>query len=547
MNEIGRSDASAEASSTKQEPCSGDDDSDSALIAALREWEAIAKKDPKAWQFPVSDEPFVFVSELERQANPFQTMFEEEPSMKILELIKGALLELGRRVLSERDESAAKAALHCLIQAASVAANEANAALNPRSQRAVLHEVAATYPALPVVLALTSRVPESVSVKSAANYLKKLKVGTQSVLKAGSIGKKENLNGSSLFSVGDVIDLSGFVAKLRTPQDPISSYLWNQFSASTQEVLTSVPEQQKSALVQALNNILKGVSIYETVRFAGVALSPQTLALKSQNPEGTDLIRLNRLLLEDAYPLEIAKSHLNTKQAHVAYLHARSLVERLAHLRRFASLVKPPDEDPVLRRLVKRLLPLIGTIPTGRDHAFGKWCKTAVRKIQETVRAPETDTHLLSLVQDLDGFSIAGTLEGEIRFRRGDQVLVYDLGQLRDLIWACLEQALYRWRNLLFTEMMHAVAQTSKPLHADKAALRTALLAMLHYYFPDPENDPQLRLLVAYQVKNWERKVGRHGGIYFQRGDNKLSASRLRERIYERIISRVFATLLNEL
>jgi hypothetical protein len=61
-------------------------------------------------------------------------------------------------------------------------------------------------------------------------------------------------------------------------------------------------------LVQALDNILKGVLIHETVRFAGVALSQETLALKSQNPKGTNLIRLNRLLLEDAYPLEIAKS-----------------------------------------------------------------------------------------------------------------------------------------------------------------------------------------------------------------------------------------------
>ena len=122
---------------------------------------------------------------------------------------------------------------------------------------------------------------------------------------------------SSLFSVGDFIDLAAFVAKLRT-QDPISNYLWNQFSASTREVLTSAtstPEEQKLALVQALDNILKGVLIYETVRFARVALSPETLALRSQNPKGKDLIRLNRLLLEDAYPLEIAKSQPATCHA----------------------------------------------------------------------------------------------------------------------------------------------------------------------------------------------------------------------------------------
>ena len=119
--------------------------------------------------------------------------------------------------------------------------------------------------------------------------------------------------GSSLFSVGDFIDLPAFVAKLRTQQDPISKYVWDQFSGSTQGVLTSAtPEKQKLALVQALDNILKGVLIYETVRFAGVALSPETLALMSQNPKGRDLICLNRLLLEDAYPLEIEKSRKST-------------------------------------------------------------------------------------------------------------------------------------------------------------------------------------------------------------------------------------------
>ena len=354
-------------------------------------------------------------------------MFEEEPSLKILEILKGAALELGRRALKEQDKAAAKLAMHCLVRAASVAANEANVAHNHRSRRALLHEVAATYPAWPVVLALTSKVPESISVKSAANYLKKLKVGTQSVLKAGSIGKKENLN---------------------------------------------------------------------------------------------------------------------KKQAHVAYLYAKWLIEHLAHFRRFASLVKPPDEDPVLRRLVKRLLPLIGAIPIGAT--ITPLANGARSARYRRIPAPETHTHLLSLVEDLNGFSAKGTLKGKIRFRRADQVLVNDLDELRDVIWTRLEQAFYRWRKLRFTEMMHAIAQTSNPLHADKAALRTALRAMLHYYFPDAENDPDLWSLVAYQVNTWERKVGRHGGIYFQKGDHKLAASRLRGRIYERILSRAFATLLNQ-
>ena len=194
MSEIVKHGTSAEEiSSAKCEPSSGADSCDSALIAALRELETIARRDPKAWDFPVSVEPFVFVSELERQVSPFRTMFEEEPSLKILKILKGAALELGRRALKEQDKAAAKAAMHCLVRGASVAANEASVAYNHRSRRALLNDVAATYPAWPVVLALTSRVPWSISVKSAANYLKKLKVGTKSVLRAGQYRKEGKL------------------------------------------------------------------------------------------------------------------------------------------------------------------------------------------------------------------------------------------------------------------------------------------------------------------------------------------------------------------
>ena len=161
-----------------------------------------------------------------------------------------------------------------------------------------------------MVLAINSVVPLN-EVKALAEHMQLAETDVEGAkhMAIAPVGIESNLS-ASLFSVDHFVDLSGFVAKLRTLQDPISGYLWNQFSASTQQVLTSVtstPEQQKSALVQALNDILsKGVSIWENERFARVTLSPETLALKSQNPR--DLIRLNRLLLEDAYPLEIAKS-----------------------------------------------------------------------------------------------------------------------------------------------------------------------------------------------------------------------------------------------
>ena len=116
-----------------------------------------------------------------------------------------------------------------------------------------------------------------------------------------------------LSPLGDFIDLSSLVGKLRTHADPISAYLWNAFSAEDQRVLTnpaSTALEQQTTLVAALNQVLQGASIYEASRFAGVHLSRETLALISASPTGANLMRLNRLLLEEAYALEIAKRRL---------------------------------------------------------------------------------------------------------------------------------------------------------------------------------------------------------------------------------------------
>src|SRR5262249_48333991 len=67
-------------------------------------------------------------------------------------------------------------------------------------------------------------------------------------------------------------------------------------------------EEQHSAVVSGLNSILQGSSIYDSQRFQGVKLSAETSRLKEESPTEVDPVRFNRLLLEDAYPLEIAKS-----------------------------------------------------------------------------------------------------------------------------------------------------------------------------------------------------------------------------------------------
>jgi hypothetical protein len=107
-------------------------------------------------------------------------------------------------------------------------------------------------------------------------------------------------------------------------------------------------------LVQALDNILKRVLIYETVRFDGVALSPETLALKSQDPKGTDLIRLNRLLLEDAYPREIAKSQ-KLIEADIQQNTKEQIETREKALKavKYALVLDPTWTDPLIEVLIR--------------------------------------------------------------------------------------------------------------------------------------------------------------------------------------------------
>ena len=120
--------------------------------------------------------------------------------------------------------------------------------------------------------------------------------------------KATTLTASSSFVAADFLDLPGFVTKLKTQADPVSAFLWQTFSAASQAVLNdtnATPTQQQTTLIAELGEVLSGVSIYDATRFAAVTLSPQTLALKAQSPTGEARKRLNRLLLQDAYPVEL--------------------------------------------------------------------------------------------------------------------------------------------------------------------------------------------------------------------------------------------------
>jgi hypothetical protein len=69
-------------------------------------------------------------------------------------------------------------------------------------------------------------------------------------------------------------------------------------------------ENARMALVQDLNTLLSGNCIWNATDFAAVQLRPSTLELLHGQPTGTERMRLNRLLLEDAFPEEIRRHEL---------------------------------------------------------------------------------------------------------------------------------------------------------------------------------------------------------------------------------------------
>jgi hypothetical protein len=115
-------------------------------------------------------------------------------------------------------------------------------------------------------------------------------------------------NNASTFGGGDIKDLPGFAAKLTGTADPVSAYIYGQLDDLVKTQLAAVSSTStnikavRSALGKNLNKIASGPSIYDDARFKGVTLRDETQKLLASSPQGQKLARLNRLLIEDAYP-----------------------------------------------------------------------------------------------------------------------------------------------------------------------------------------------------------------------------------------------------
>lgn len=112
----------------------------------------------------------------------------------------------------------------------------------------------------------------------------------------------------------DFTDFPAFVKKLAEKSDAVSAFLSAQFDAAGRAALAAYSpgaadvKQTTSVLMKNLRGIVLGSSFYNEARFQKIKLRPSTEALLRKNPSGLELARLNRLLLEDAYPPELSRS-----------------------------------------------------------------------------------------------------------------------------------------------------------------------------------------------------------------------------------------------
>ena len=122
--------------------------------------------------------------------------------------------------------------------------------------------------------------------------------------------------GTSEIGADDIVGLGSLAEKLRHPakDDGVSLFVAASLSAPTRDALSRAgspaSEDARKSLAGDLNSVVAGPVIYDDKRFENVRLSRETSDLLGQNRDQVDHARINRLLLQDAYPGELSDKYL---------------------------------------------------------------------------------------------------------------------------------------------------------------------------------------------------------------------------------------------
>ncbi len=110
----------------------------------------------------------------------------------------------------------------------------------------------------------------------------------------------------------DIAKAPALADKLAAKSDPVSTYLYQHFDSNAQAALVAwklAPTNEtglSTILATNLNNAVSETNFFDQSRFQNVALSSETKS-RLEKRSAHDF-RLNRLLLEDAYPTELKKA-----------------------------------------------------------------------------------------------------------------------------------------------------------------------------------------------------------------------------------------------
>jgi hypothetical protein len=144
-------------------------------------------------------------------------------------------------------------------------------------------------------------------------------------------------NYSSLFREDGFLYASIICSKLKEGKDPLSRYLLSQLDSATRLLLEqyippNLPDSELTAnwvkdasgnygppnrpgpellkaLVGDLNRVLQGPSLYDDERFKVIQLSEKAKGLIEKRASGERLVRLNRMLMDAAYPNATGRTH----------------------------------------------------------------------------------------------------------------------------------------------------------------------------------------------------------------------------------------------
>ena len=122
-------------------------------------------------------------------------------------------------------------------------------------------------------------------------------------------------NSAGTLSGNSITNFDAFAKKLNAKADPISEYLAGRLGETNRALLADYcsgantnTRPVRAAVARNLNEIISSGPIFAEDRFKNRVLRPETSDLLEQDPKGLELVRLNKALIEDAYPDEIAKS-----------------------------------------------------------------------------------------------------------------------------------------------------------------------------------------------------------------------------------------------